>query len=79
MLAQATVHTTGVNWESVIAIVASTIVILSAMIGAFAKIISDRITSAINRFRLDVVNQLDNRLTAVETKLNDIRNTQTRR
>jgi hypothetical protein len=71
-----TVHTSGINWPSVVAIVSGTVVFLSIIVGAFAKIISDRITNAINKFRIDVINQLDNRLTAVETKLNDIRNTQ---
>lgn len=71
-----TVHTSGINWQSVIAIVGGTITIMSIVFGLFAKVISDKITNAINKFRIDVVTQLDLRLTSVEAKLNGIRNKQ---
>lgn len=74
MILATTVHTTGINWESVIAIVAAIVTVMSIVIGVIGKMIGNQITSAINKFRLDVVAQLDNRLTSVEQKLNDLTN-----
>jgi hypothetical protein len=76
-----TVHTTGVNWVSVITIVASVVATISIIGGVFIKYLSgsikEGIVAAIDRFRIDVVNKLDLRLTAVETKLDGIRQEQT--
>ena len=71
-----TVKTTGVNWTSVVTIVCSTIVALSVVFGFLTRMLSGRITGAIDKFRIEVVSQLDLRLTAVESRLNDIRNQQ---
>jgi hypothetical protein len=68
----ATVHTTGVNWTSVVTIVGSVCVILGAMGTVIARYVSGQVTSAINVFRVDVVSKLDNRLSAVESKLDMI-------
>jgi hypothetical protein len=69
-----TVHTTGINWASVTAIVGGCVVILSFIMGIVSKYLGNRITGSIDRFRIDVVNQLDSRLTKVEEQLNAIRN-----
>lgn len=70
--AAAVVHTAGVNWQATVAIVGSVVIIMSAVIGVFSRWIAGQITGAINKFRIDVVAQLDIRLTAVETKLSDL-------
>lgn len=70
--AAAVVHTAGVNWQATVAIVGGVVVIMSAVIGVFSRWIAGQITGAINQFRVDVVAQLDLRLTAVETKLSDL-------
>ena len=67
MLADAVVHTTGINVQATIAIVASVVAILSVVFGIFAKLIGNQITDAINKFRIEVINQLDTRLTTLET------------
>jgi len=79
-LAQAAAQTTdNVSWGLIVTIISASTVFLGLVIGGVAKLLTDKITNAINQFRIDVVNQLDTRLTAVETKLNDIRSTQNRR
>jgi pyruvate/oxaloacetate carboxyltransferase len=82
-LATAAVHTTGINWTSVLTIVVSIlsgIAVLSAglasVVRSSSRQVATTITAAINQFRIDVVNQLDVRLTAVETKMDDIRDKQ---
>lgn len=72
MNAAAVVHTTGINWEATIAIVASVVTVMSIVLGVFVRWVAAQITGAINKFRIDVVSQLDTRLTRVETKVNDI-------
>lgn len=67
-----TVHTTGVNWSSVVTITSAVVVLMTAVLGLTAKYISSRITSSIDRFRIDVVSKLDTRLIQVETKLDNI-------
>jgi hypothetical protein len=78
MVLAANVHTTGVNIESVITIVGGTVVILTAIFGLFARWISGRITGAIDKFRIDVVFQLDTRLTKLESITTATRKRQTR-
>lgn len=72
MIAVAAVHTTGVNWVSVIAICVGVATLMSLIIGIFAKVISGQITSAIDRFRNEVVNMLEHRLTVVEVKVDNL-------
>lgn len=71
-LATATVHTSGVNVESVLAITGSVVALMSVIFTLLAKLITGKITASIDRFRLDVVTQLDTRLTIVEQKLTSI-------
>jgi hypothetical protein len=78
MFLAANVHTTGVNIELVLTIVGSTVVIITAIFGVFAKVISNRITTAIDKFRIDVIFQLDNRLTKLEAIATATRKRQTR-
>jgi hypothetical protein len=76
MVAQAVVHTTGINWQATLAIVGTIVTVMTVIIGAFAKFIGDKMTNAINKFRIDVVSALDLRLTSVEAKLEDVRTKQ---
>lgn len=65
-LAQATVHTSGVNWESVLAITGAIIVIAGPILGLLAWYVTTRVTGAINLFRLDVIDKLDRRISRLE-------------
>lgn len=74
-----TVRTAGVNWES-IAVIAGVISSMMALIvGAFAKWISNQITGAINKFRIEVITQIHIRLTSVENTVKDIKENTRRR
>ena len=70
MILATTVHTTGINWASVVTIVCSVVgalaIIFAAITRFFAKYISDRITGAIDKLRLDVLAQMDKRVTILE-------------
>jgi hypothetical protein len=72
MLAQA-VHTTGINWASVLTIICAVVGALALIFGALARIITKSITrsitDAINQFRIDVVAALVTRLSVVEAKV----------
>lgn len=74
MIAEAAVRTTGINWESVAVIIGVVVGVMSTVFGIVAKMVGNQVTSAINKFRIEVVNQLDNRLTSVESKVTDIHN-----
>jgi hypothetical protein len=63
-----TVHTSGVNWQSVAAIVGAVVVAMSAVFGLIARVVSNQITGAINKFRIEVVDKLDRRLTRIEAQ-----------
>jgi hypothetical protein len=62
MLAQAAVHTVGVNWESVFAICG----ILSCVFGILAAYISARVTGAIDKLRIEVISKMETRLSLLE-------------
>lgn len=66
-LAEATVHTIGVNWESVVAIIVGVVTIMTVVFGLFARYVSGQITGSIDRFRLEVIQKLDRRITVLET------------
>jgi hypothetical protein len=68
-LAAASVHTEGVNWELVAAVVTCVVTTMTVVFGLFARLVSGQITSAIDRFRIEVVSVMDKRLTIVETIL----------
>lgn len=61
-----TVHTAGINWESVGTIIAAVVAALSFIIGAFARYISNKITGAIDKFRIDVISRMDTRISLLE-------------
>jgi hypothetical protein len=63
------VHTTGVNWELVAAIVTCVVTTMTVIFGLFARLVSGQITSAIDRFRIEVVSVMDKRLAVVEAIL----------
>jgi hypothetical protein len=79
-LAETTVHTSGINWESVVTIVVGIVTTLSIVGGLFfrylGKLIANSITAAIDKFRIDVVYALDVRLARVETKVDNVREKQ---
>lgn len=81
-LAEATVHTSGVNWLSVATIVSAIVVPLGLMFAflarSMAKYIANSITRAIDGFHIAVVTVLDTRLTRVEQAVTDLKNTQGR-
>jgi hypothetical protein len=70
MLAQTAVHTTGINWASVLTIVCAVVgalaIIFTAVTRFFARYISDRITGSIDKLRLDVLAKMDKRVTILE-------------
>lgn len=68
----APVHTTGVNWASVVTITAAVVVIMTTVFSIVARYITSRIGGAVDRFRIEVVDKLDTRLTSVETTLVEI-------
>lgn len=70
--AQTGVHTTGINWVSVSTIVGSIVVLMSAILSIVAWYIATKITSAISRLRIEVVDKLDTRLSVVEATLKAI-------
>jgi uncharacterized membrane protein len=64
------VHTTGINWASVLTIICAVVGALALIFGVitrfFAKYISDRITGAIDKLRIDVIASMDKRVTILE-------------
>jgi len=65
-LADATVHTSGINWESVGTIIAAVVAAMTFVLGLFARYVSGQITGAIDKFRIDVIARLDTRITILE-------------
>jgi hypothetical protein len=63
------VRTTGVNWELVVAVVTCVVGTMTVVFGLFARLVSGQITSAIDRFRIEVITVMDKRLLVVETIL----------
>jgi hypothetical protein len=77
-----TVHTSGVNWASVLTIVCSLVAALGIIFGAIAKYVTSSLTrstaEAIQRFQLSVVSTLATRLSVLETKVDLLLNTKNR-
>jgi BMFP domain-containing protein YqiC len=71
-MAVQTVHTSGINWASVAAITTAVVLVMSTIFATVARYVSSQVTGAINKLRVDVINKLDTRLTAVETKLDTV-------
>ena len=65
-LAESTVRTSGINWESVGTIIAAVVAALTFVLGLFARYVSGRITGSIDKFRIDVIARLDTRITILE-------------
>jgi hypothetical protein len=67
----ATVHTAGINWPSVFTIVFGSVATLSIILGFLLRFtgryISDKITGAIDRLRIDVILEMDRRVVVLET------------
>lgn len=61
-----TVHTTGIDWASVLTTIGSIIVIVTALFAVFTNYIGNRITHAIDRLRIEVIAGLDTRVTRLE-------------
>jgi hypothetical protein len=66
MLASGSIHTTGVNWELVSAVVTCVVLVMTAVFSVIAKLVTNQISGAINRFRIEVIAKMDNRLTILE-------------
>ena len=69
LLAETTVKTSGINWESVAAIVTCVVTVMTVLFGVFARLVSGQITSSIDRLRIEVIAVMDKRLAIVETIL----------
>ena len=65
-LANATVRTSGINWESVGTIIAAVVAAMTFVLGLFARYVSGQITGSIDKFRIDVISRLDTRITILE-------------
>jgi hypothetical protein len=61
-----TVQTSGINWETVGTLIASIVAAMTFVFGMFARYVSNRITGAIDRFRIEVIARLDTRITVLE-------------
>lgn len=66
MLAETVVHTEGVNWELVTTLVTTIVGLLTVIFGLLARYVSARITTAIDKFRIQVMEQMDKRVTILE-------------
>lgn len=76
------VTTTGINWESVLTVIASTATCVIVVVGAFTAWVGRQITHAVNDLsdkltaRLesrDVVQGINLRLTSVEAAISDLK------
>ncbi len=66
-----TVHTSGVNWDSVAVIVSSCVAVLGFIFALVAKWVSGMIVRAIDTFRIEMItaiNSLDKRIGTLETR-----------
>ena len=61
------------SWAVILTVACSLIVAFGVITSLIGRLIGDRITNAIDRFRIEVVSSLDLRLTHVEDKLEEIR------
>jgi hypothetical protein len=66
MIATAAVHTAGVNWESVAAIVSAVCAVFAIMASLIARYLGNKITGAIDSFRIQIFEPLDKRVFALE-------------
>ena len=62
------VHTTGINWDSVVTIVASVVVIMTTVFGLLARYVATKIAGAVDKFRIEAFDPLESRVSAVENK-----------
>jgi hypothetical protein len=60
------VHTTGINWPSVLTIVCAIVGALAIIFGVIARAVSNSVTSAIDHFRIEVITKMDTRLALLE-------------
>jgi hypothetical protein len=67
VIALAAVHTTGINWASVAAIVSLVVVIMTSVLTVLARYIGAKVTAAIDKFRIEAFEPLEGRVTVVET------------
>lgn len=61
-----TVQTSGINWESVSAVVVAVVTCVSLMMTWLSRSIANQITRAIDRLRIEVITKLDRRVTILE-------------
>jgi hypothetical protein len=76
------VHTTGINWASVLTIVCAVVGALAVIFGAMArwiaKSLEGAITAAIDKFRIEVVSTLATDLAVVKAQVANLINTRGR-
>jgi hypothetical protein len=68
VLAIATVRTAGINWASVLTIVSAVVVIMTAVLGLLTRYVASKVTGSIDKFRIEVFDPLEGRVTAVEAR-----------
>lgn len=61
-----TVQTTGINWESVSAIIVAFTTVLGLLLTWLSRSIGNQITRAIDRLRIEVIAKLERRVTLLE-------------
>jgi hypothetical protein len=61
-----TVHTAGVNWESVAVIVSAIATTMAFILTLFARVIGGSIAGAVDKLRIEVIAKMDNRITTLE-------------
>jgi hypothetical protein len=66
MVLATAVHTTGVNWESVTAIVTCVVMLMTVVFTLLARYVSGAIVTAIDRLKDEVLTKMDRRITILE-------------
>lgn len=61
-----------VDWAPVLTVMVSILTVASLVLGFFARMVGNQISGSINKFRIEVVNELETRLARVEQRLSDI-------
>jgi hypothetical protein len=60
------VRTTGINWASVLTIICSIVGALAIIFAFMAKLVTNAVTTSIDKFRIEVIAKMDVRLSILE-------------
>jgi hypothetical protein len=66
ILAEITTHTSGINWESVGTIVAAVVAFITLALSIIGRLVTNKITGSIDKFRIDVISRMDVRISLLE-------------